>query len=749
MKRQFWVTFLLANVVAFYSFAGQSIWQLVSNEHVNYQGERKLFPSEYVTYSLNSSLLQTTLLALPTDYEYAQAVNIPTPDGSYRTFMLWQSPMMEGQLAEKYSQIKTFTGYAADDKFTTIKADVTYQGFHAMIFDGESTYFIDPFSNVNDGYYICYYKTNYPRPAGKSMECMVGSNDGLSNDKEMYLTENGLPQLAYRTNGTVKRTYRLALACTYEYAVAVAGTNLTKANVLSAMVTSMNRVNGVYERELALTMNLVSNTDTLIYITSSDPYSNSNPNNLLTENQTNIDNLIGSANYDIGHVFSTAGGGLAMLGSACQSSDKAGGETGTSSPLGDPFDIDYVAHEMGHQYGANHTFNANTGSCAGNGYRYTAYEPGSGSTIMAYAGICGSSDNLQNHSNDYFHAISLKEMTDYITSGVGSTCPAQTAASNVPPVVAAFTATYSIPYLTPFELIAPTVTDTDHDVLKYCWEEWNLGDYKSSWANTNLHGPIFRSFSPTTSDTRTFVSIDNLVFNNISYLGEKLPTDARVLTFKLTVRDMVGSWGTFNTPDDTIHLDVINTGTPFAVTYPNGGMTWAGGSSQTVTWDVASTDVSPINTANVDILLSTDGGYTYPVTILSNTPNDGSETITVPSNVSTTYARLKVKAVGNVFFDISDDDFTITKGTSVKNVSWDNAVSIYPNPVKDVLNIQSTYQNRLKVNILNTIGQNIWTGDMDNNSETIIVKNWAKGVYYVQLMDMKTNEKTVKKFVVE
>jgi len=734
-------------------FANIPFWQFYNNENIPYEGKRLLFPEKYKAYKLNTLLLKNEMLAAGYDAQNGTEITLPMPDGNFRTFQIWQTPMMEAPLAEKYPEIKTFTGYAPDNKYTTVKLDFTYKGFHAKIFDGSKTYFIDPFSDANDGFYICYYKQDYKKPEGKYMPCLVGDEQRVKADEKLDMNTS-VPKAAWRTNGVVKKTYRLALACTYEYSVAVAGTNPTKANVLSAMVTSMNRVNGVYERELAVTMTLVANDDTLIYITSTDPYSNNSGGAMLNENQMNVDAGIGTANYDIGHVFSTGGGGIANLGCVCEGFDKAMGVTGSPSPLGDPFDIDYVAHEMGHQFGSDHTFNANTGACTGNGEQTIAYEPGSGSTIMAYAGICGGSNDLQNHSDDYFHAISLMKITDYITTGVGANCPVLTPITNIPPVVAPFTASYNIPYLTPFELTAPAVTDADHDMLNYCWEQWNLGNFKSSWSAANLQGPIFRSFDPSTSPTRVFVTPSKLVVNTTSYMGEKLPQDDRFLTFKLTVRDMMGALGTYNIPDDTIHLNVINTGTPFTVTSPNSVVNWTGGTLQTVTWDVAGTTSTPINAANVDIYLSTDGGYTYPFLIMSNTPNDGSELITVPNVLTTNTARIKVKAAGNVFFDISNFNFSITNDpnlppiTNVNTASLANEVNVYPVPASNTITIAGNTSRKMQADIVNTVGQTIWAGNI-NGSYTLSVNSWSKGVYYLRLRDIHSHETLVKKLLIE
>ncbi|HTN45872.1 MAG TPA: zinc-dependent metalloprotease family protein [Flavipsychrobacter sp.] len=749
MKRRILLSLLCIPFFSLAALATTRTWQVIPNHQVASQGSRVLFPSEYSSFYLNTAALKSSMIALGGSADKGMQFELPSPDGSMRTFTIWQTPMMEAPLAAKYPEIKTFTGYASDNKGVTIKLDFTYKGFHAMVFEAGNTYFIDPYSNENDGFYVCYYKKNYPRPAGKYLECMMGSARQELGVEEASLTETGLPPMVLKINGTTKKEYRLALACTIEYAVAVAGTNLTKANVLSAMVTSMNRVNGVYERELAVTMILVANTDTLIYLSGTDPYSNNNGGTMLNENQTNVNAIIGAANYDIGHVFSTGGGGIAFLGCVCNNGSKARGVTGSTFPVGDPFDVDYVAHEMGHQFGSDHTFNANSSACSNNGVSSMAYEPGGGTTIMAYAGICGTIDNIQNNSDDYFHAASLDKISTYITTGVGGTCPTQIPVANNPPVIAPFTTSYAIPFNTPFELTAPAVTDNDHESLTYCWEQWNRGNFRSSWNNANLLGPIYRSFDPSVSPTRVFTTLPMLLANTINYKGEKLPEDSRFLTFRLTVRDMVAGIGTFNFADDTVHLDVINTGTPFKVTAPTTVVTWMGNSSETITWDVSGTDVAPINATTVDIYLSTDGGYTYPYQLASNTLNDGSETIIVPNTINTNTARVKVKASGNVFFDLSDVNFTIAMDLSNLNeLNKQKQIAIYPIPARDVLHIETGLSNFFSVIIYNSIGQTVWSGILDKE-QNISVSSWAKGVYHAQFVDDKSKESTVKKIIVE
>ncbi len=696
-----------------------------------------------MVFQINNEAIKTKLFSLPTQPEQAISMFFPTPGGELRLFKVWMDNMMEDALAAKYPNIKTFTGYAADNKNVTVKLDYTEYGFHAMVFDNAGTYFIDPYSNANDGFYCCYYKKDYQQPLGQMMFCETDERSMMHE-----LTNN--PPIKLRINGAVKRTFRLALACTGEYAIAVAGPSPTKVAVLSKMITSMNRVNGVFERELAVHMTLIGNNDTLIFLNpSTDPYSNnSSSSSMLSENVGVINSRIGIANYDIGHVFSTGAGGQAQLASVCKSNAKAQGVTGRSNPQGDPFDIDFVAHEMGHQFGAEHTFNANTGSCGGNGDMPAAYEPGSGSTIMSYAGLCNASNNLQSGSDDYFHAISLVQITDFLTAPNGATCASVTATINTPPQMGAFTQTYHIPKLTPFELTAPPVIDSDHDTITYCWEQWNKGNFGTSWSAPSTHGPIFRSFHSDTSSTRVFPRLDTLINGTTSYVGEKLPDVDRFLTFKLTVRDIYNGIGAFNFPDDSVHLDVTANAGPFTVTSPSTSVNWLGSTFETVTWNVANTNLPPVNCANVDILLSVDGGYTYPHVLIKNTPNDGSETITVPNISTTTKARVKVKSAGNVFFNINPANFILTQNTGVKNVSWQNGLNVFPVPANEMLHLMSSTNTQLDIYVVNTFGQNIFTGRLAKKLD-IDVKTWAKGVYYLQFINEESGEKIIRPILID
>ena len=622
-------------------------WTDISKEQITPIGNRYIIPESYRTIRLNVDKMRQLLQSAPMEFtaeanENPSIIYIPIPDGSFQRFKFYESPTMEPELQAKYPEIRTYTGQGIDDPYATIKLDFTPHGFHAQILSPNGRVFIDPHNQGDIYHYISYYTKDYKKAA--EFECQVFYDEHTIEEPNYNIEAPLAP------SGSQLRTYRLANAATGEYTIFHGGTVTLG---LAAVTTSVNRVNGVYEKEVAVRMVLVANNNLIIYTNpSTDPYSNNDGFAMLSQNISNLNSVIGSANYDIGHVFSTGGGGVAYLGVVC-TSNKAGGVTGSPSPIGDPFDIDYVAHEMGHQFKANHSFNGNAGSCAGsNRNASTAYEPGSGSTIMAYAGICGS-QNLQSNSDAYFHVISFDEIVAFTTTGSGNSCAVITNTGNNPPVVTVPSGGFYIPKSTPFSLTG-SATDPNGDALTYCWEEFDLGPAGAPNSPSG-DAPIFRSFTPVSSPTRIFPKVSDLV-NNTSTIGELLPSYARNLKFRLTVRDNRAGGGGVDRKQ--INFAVDGNSGPFVVTSPNTSVSWYGNTSQTVTWNVANTNASPVNCSNVRILLSTDGGYNFNTVILSSTPNDGSEIITVP-NLPTTQARIKVEAVGNIFFDISNANFTI------------------------------------------------------------------------------------------
>lgn len=618
-------------------------WVNVSSEDLSAYGEPRIKAKAFQVYRLNTAPIRASLDGI-TYREgnlngFIAALNFPYSDGTMHQFTAKRNQTMHPAYNVKFPELITLDAYASDGSGAYGKWDITPAGLHAMIFvPGQSTLFIDPMFEGNNEYYIVYRKRDFI--TDKIIQCDVENLDEAKpaqTNKSMF--------------GTCElRTYRLALSATAEYTIFHGG---SVAQAAAAQVVTMNRVNGVYEKDIAITMVIIPNNNSLIYTTAgTDPYTNGTPGTMINQNQTNVDAVIGSSNYDIGHVFGTNSGGLAGLGVVCTGGQKARGVTGSGAPIGDPFDIDYVAHEMGHQFGGNHTQNNNCNSVAA-----ARREPGSASTIMGYAGICA--PNVQNNSDDYFHGYNLQEISNEILSN-GHQCEVITALNNTPPVINSTSGNIVVPISTPFILTAHA-TDVDGDVLTYLWEQMDNEASTQPPVATATGGPNFRSFDPSLDSNRYFPNLASLASNG-PFTWEVLPSVARVMDFRLSVRDNHGA-GSCNDYTDVTVTTNASAG-PFVVTYPSAtGITWVGGSSQTVTWSVANTNVAPINCTDVRILLSVDGGQTYPYVLSSSTANDGTETITCP-NLTTNTARVMVMSGAQTFFDISNNNFTITCGTT-------------------------------------------------------------------------------------
>lgn len=481
----------------------------------------------------------------------------------------------------------------------------------------------------------------------------VQASEGLSAG----LLENGF--------GDAIRVYRLAVAATGEYTSFFGG---VVADAYAAIESTVDALNAIFEPELAIHFELVSGQSLVYSNAGSDPYSGTNLNSMLSQNQTNLDNpaVMGSANYDIGHVFSFdqfGGGGLASLGVVGLAGFKARGATISFDPLGMDF-VYTLAHEFGHQFNAEHTFNSQLGSC-GNSGQYaasSAYEVGSGSTLMSYAGIC-SGDNLQDQPDAVFHSASQQSIHDYIVDNLHAAPNSTIVTGNSIPTVDAGS-DYVIPARTPFALTAVGSDADVGDLITYSWEELDLGPSQNLPLVDNGTSPLFRAFAPVEQATRSFPRFSDLLANvNTAAIGEALPSTDRELNLRATVRDGNGGVGA-----DDVLLTVVDTGAAFSVTSPDSAAdSWTGGATETVSWNVAFTDGSGINTANVRILLSTDGGNTFPF-VLATTANDGTHDLVAP-NINSSEARIKIEAVGNIFFDISNFDFSITADPGVPGVA--------------------------------------------------------------------------------
>lgn len=638
---------------------------------------RQIVPLAYRSVQLDRNQLRTLLNQLPLESavpatESDKILSLPLADGGFSSFRVVEAPIMEPALAAQFPEIRTYLGQGIDDRTATLRFDVTPTGFHAQIISWEGSTYIDPYQPGDLDHYIVYRKSD-AQEQGERPRCLV-TGEELPKDAPNFQKRN---QAVKVSSGTSLRTYRVAIAATGEYTAFHGG---TVAGGLAAITTTLNRVVGIYERELSVRMTLVANNNLLIYTDpNTDPYTNNNGSTMLGQNQTNITNVIGTANFDIGHVVSTGGGGVAGLGVVCNAGNKARGVTGSSSPVGDPFDVDYVAHEIGHQFAGNHTFNSSNSSCGGgNRNGSTAYEVGSGLTIQAYAGICGA-DNLQSNSVDYFHRASLNEMLAFTTNaGTGASCGTATATGNTPPTVTTATA-FTIPRSTPFTLTA-SGSDPNGDTLTYLWEEFDLGPTNSPAGTLSDNGgPLFRNFSPLTSPSRTFPRLQ-YILNNANVppqttggflTGELLPSTNRTMNFRVTARDNRAGGGGTNEASTAITINAASG--PFAVTSPNTAVTLDATQPQTITWNVAGTNAPPVNTSTVTISLSLDGGNSFPLTLATGEANDGSATLILAGATPTTQARIRVAAENNIYFDISDTNFTITGSGATQPVLSNSA----------------------------------------------------------------------------
>jgi len=712
------------------------IWSDISENNFTMKGQRQIIANLYRTVHGEFTALQSLLASAPMEYSDRSAnsefiFELPLPDGGFSRFSVTEYSMMEPALASKFPDIKTYNVKGIDDPYAVGKLDITMHGFHAMVLSPRGDYFIDPYSSDEMDVYISYYKKDFS--SDKIFKCDFDSKVNIHDSEPTYLNYRGSIVC-----GPELRSYRLACAATGEYTVFHGG---TVAAGQAAIVVCINRMNSVYEKDFAVRMVLIANNDTLVYTNgATDPYTNNNGGTMLGQNQSNLDNVIGTANYDFGHVVSTGGGGVANLRVICVNGQKARGVTGLNAPIGDPFYIDYVAHEMGHQFGGNHSFNSTTSSCGGgNRNPSTAWEPGSGSTIMSYAGICGSS-NLQNNSDDYFHSGNFTEMASFVQFGSGSTCPQITNTGNTPPTVTVPTGGFTIPFRTPFQLKG-TATDIENpNSLTYCWEEMDLGPAGVP-NNPSGNAPIFRSFKPDTSATRIFPKLVNIL-NNTQTIGEIMPTYARDLSFRLTVRDNNAAGGGVNY--EFMEFQVTDSAGPFKVTQPDTTITWNSNIPQIVTWDVANTNSGPVNSQVVNIRLSTDAGFSFSTILISNTSNDGSQIVTLPA-INNNQSRIKIEAADNIFFDISNNNFTLSNLISVGSINSgipDDYLLAqnYPNPFNPVtkINYQLPVANFVSLKVYDVLGNEVATlVNQKQNAGYYTTefdgKVFASGIYFYEL----------------
>ncbi|KTC88242.1 MULTISPECIES: reprolysin-like metallopeptidase [Legionella] len=643
MIRMFIAVFLLifSSLVSAQNYKVINVIKEVKPASIPQGGKRLIQAKHYRIVEININRLYSALENVPLRGGLRAGVpvliELPLPDGTRRKYKVVENTTMHPQLAAKYPEIKTYDGYGLGTSAELVKFDITPHGFHAMILNpGKNTVFIDPLEKNNTQFYMVYKQKDFV--SKKKMKCGVtGQSKPITHFRQLRPSAN--------FNACELKTYRLAMAATAQYTEFHGG---TVPLALAAEVTTVNRVNGIYETDMAITLQIIPNNNQIIYTDPlTQPYTSGSPPILLVENQANITAVIGAPNYDIGHVVDAAGSGLATLGCVCISSEKAEGVTGREEPIGDPFDVDFLAHEIGHQFNANHTQN---NDCKRN--PATAVEPGSGSTIMGYAGICP--PNVQLNSSPYFHGISLQEMGSFI-SGDGGTCPVKTPIAPAPTILST-NGFKVVPANTPFALTTLARNNGGNNVLTYTWEQMDNQISIQPPVSDSPDGPNFRSVSPSFSPTRFFPSLTSLA-NNGPFTWEVVPSVTRTMNFRTTVRANTPGGSCNSYVDVTLTTDTSSG--PFILTYPTGpNIVWLSGAQLPVTWNVANTNVPPVNAALVDILLSVDGGQSYPLVLLSAVPNTGRVMLTVPV-VNTASARIMIRAANGTFFTTSANNFSI------------------------------------------------------------------------------------------
>ena len=655
------ISYVFAALALAYVSAGQadeSVWadfSLASARSLT-PSQGVQLPTSFRALSVDTRTLSDLLDTAGRGRAATTRISLPHPKGGFEVFDFYPSNIMSAELARKYPQVRAFKGRSVDDPHVTATLEVTPRGVTAQVLTPAERWMLDPLLAGRPDLVVAYFAKN-GNVVGREHKCLFETAPPVKPDSpQSALTARSAERSAARAVGQSLRTYRIAVAATGEYSTYHGG---TKAGALSAITTTMNRVTGIFEREIAVSFTLVDIDDIIFLNASTDGLTNNDAGALIDESQSVIDSVIGTGNYDIGHTFSTGAGGLAGRG-PCRASSKARGVTGRSAPIGDAYDVDYVAHEIGHQFDGNHTFNGVTANCSGgNRSASTAYEPGSASTILGYAGICGS-DDLQANSDDIFSAASFDEMVAYVEDGDGASCGTtstinspNTGAQNTAPSVDAGS-DYTVPSSTPL-ILSGSATDSDGDTMTYIWEQRDLGPAQALGSADNGSSPLFRVWDVTAEPVRYLPQLADVVAGTQSD-AEIVPRLAREMDFRLTARD-----GNGGVNSDDMVVNVVATPSylsPFAITEPSAGGESLG-STATVRWNVANTNNAPVDVDMIEFYLSTDGGATFAATPFDSKANVGYARVTFPSGIQTSTARLMIRGENNIFYDVSNANFTL------------------------------------------------------------------------------------------
>ncbi|MEM1324795.1 MAG: LamG-like jellyroll fold domain-containing protein [Bacteroidota bacterium] len=576
-------------------------------------------------------------------------IDLPLPDGAFQTFKVWESSLMEKGLQEKYSEIRTYLIQGIDDRHASGRIMVSPYEFSAYFasFHAGREVFVRKVYKGQSNTYVSYLGKD--APVDEDWSCGYVEEETAHFGKRPQ-GEN-LQKTTTLTTGDQLRLFRLAI--TFPGATSEANNYTTKAEALAGIVSFLSEINAVYERDLSIRFVMPDNSDEIIFLDdATDPFTTNGGNLSLTENQVIQRQYIGLENYDLGFIF--------VLGGCCGAQGRVCTDARERS-MNRFRDLRITCHEIGHQFSAAHTFYYCDGRSDGGN------EVGSGTTIMSYIGICGPTNVPNPGGLNYFSARTRDQILDHIDQVV--TCGTTLPTGNTAPSITVPTSGFYIPKKTPY-ILSGSGSDPNNSIVTYSWEQNDPAapgiDPTIDPVASDGDVPIQRHFNPTTSPERIIPEFP-LLLSNTSSNYERLPAYTRQLTYQLYARDnQPGAGGTIA---KELNINVDGTAGPFVVTSQNTCSTVMAGNSQTITWNVANTNNTNVNVQQVNILLSVDGGYTWDYTLANNTANDGSESVMLPSNICTDQARIKVEAVGNIFFDINDQNFSIDDGSTIETPS--------------------------------------------------------------------------------
>lgn len=753
MKNKIFLALSMASSVLFAQ--NSNFWKKEAPEkeefkRLNKTAYQKELPNKTI-YELDLKGLRAALAKAPmqdldnrrksTDNSASLILSFPNSEGKMERYRVTEAPVMHPDLAAKYPNIKSYAGVGVDNSLDRIRFSVSPRGMQSMRLGVDKPDVFIEKAAKNAQEYTIFNKSELVKET--DFRCDTKATTGKTAYEEHSHQRNA--------DDGILRRYRIAIATTGEYSqfhIGNAGVPVgasddeKKRAVMAAINATITTVNGIYERDFNVTLELIANNERIIHLDAArDPYRpfGDRP----TEAQADITGTIMSANFDVGQVFGQGGaGGEARIGAVCNDAEKATCFTSLVNPQGAVFDVDYVSHEIGHQFGANHTW-----TYIRNERTNKQVEPGGGSTIMGYAGLPTAAGiprfDVQLNSDPYFHSVSVEQVTDFVK---GTACDTEVRTGNTTPVANAGV-NYTIPRGTPFVL---TGEGNDADVadrpnLTYNWEQIDENDARTTLPSVNaVNGVAFRSYEPTASKLRYFPRLETIKAGATSWNWEAVPNVARNLNFRFTVRDNRNGGGSNHSDDMRVTVNAV--AGPFVVNSPNANVLLNVGAREMVRWDVAGTTANGVNAATVDILLSTDGGNTYPEVLANNIPNNGAHEIVIP-NLPGDMNRIMVRGHNHIFFDISNVNFRIRNAAPRKTnakTEIESEISIYPNPVLNVINVKSTNLKGVDYSILNTLGQEVKKGKM---TKAIEVSDLVPTIYIISFKEKgkKKNIKFIKK----